>query len=76
MTNDLNDERFERLECLAFKYFKKQINILKMNNKRKLLILPILIIFSIVSCKQKEESQVETENATILESSVQLSDAQ
>ena len=47
-----------------------------MNNKRKLLILPILIICSIVSCKQKEESQVETENATILESSVQLTDAQ
>lgn len=22
MTNDLNDERFERLECLTFKYFK------------------------------------------------------
>jgi cobalt-zinc-cadmium efflux system membrane fusion protein len=47
-----------------------------MNDKIKLLILSILIIFSIGSCKQKEEVPEVPETTTIMESVVQLTDAQ
>ena len=47
-----------------------------MNNKMKLLILPLLIIFLAVSCKQKEETPAETASAVAMESVVQLTDAQ
>ena len=47
-----------------------------MNNKMKLLILPLLIIFLAGSCKQKEETPSETAPAVVMESVVQLTDAQ
>ena len=47
-----------------------------MNNKIKLLILPLLIIFLAGSCKQKEETPAETAPAVVMESVVQLTDAQ
>lgn len=47
-----------------------------MNNKMKLLILPLLIIFLAGSCKQKEETPAETAPAVVMESVVQLTDAQ
>lgn len=47
-----------------------------MNNKMKLLILPLLIIFLAGSCKQKEETPAETTSAIAIESVVQLTDAQ
>ena len=47
-----------------------------MNNKMKLLILPLQIIFLAGSCKQKEETPSETAPAVVMESVVQLTDAQ
>jgi membrane fusion protein, heavy metal efflux system len=49
---------------------------LKMNNKIKLSILPILMIFFAGSCKQKEETPVEPTPSLVVESVVELTDAQ
>ncbi len=47
-----------------------------MNNKMKLLMLPILMIFLVVSCKQKEENITENAPVVVMESVVELTDAQ